>query len=364
MTTGATATARLRRWARTFAWPVRIAIIVVVVGLVAWRVDVGQLRAAFALHSWGMLSLAIVANFTSVVMTGVAWKGVVDRLPHVVRPTRFIDLLSPLMVGFLFNTILAARVGELVKVMLLRRRLARRGMSLRLTVLLGSVVTVNLITTIAWVAIVAVIGSVLPLPRAVWWATMGVGVACLAVVGVALVRRPKSHLPHWLSSRGETLWGRARRGFSRLYAAVHESHLALRSPRHTAILAVGSVGTWLCQWAGIYCTLRAFGLEFVGWGGAGLLLVTVTLAQIFPVLPGNLVIFQTAAVLPLTTTYGVGGPTAIAFSIVLQFTEFAVGVALGFCFLLLEGVGFSELRRQVEAEEAAGDLGVDTLGGV
>ena len=95
-------------------------------------------------------------------------------------------------------------------------------------------------------------------------------------------------------------------------------------------LVVGaSLLCWVSQWAGIYFTLIAFGLEEVGWGGAGLLLVTITLAQAFPVLPGNLLVFQAAAVVPLTASYGVGAAEAIAFSVVLQATEAVVGVAVG-----------------------------------
>ena len=118
-------------------------------------------------------------------------------------------------------------------------------------------------------------------------------------------------------------------------------------------VAIPSLGTWIAQWAGIYATLGAFGLGYVGWGGAGLLLVTITLAQSFPILPGNLVVFQAAAVVPLTASYGVSAADALAFSIVLQATEMAVGVAVGFIFLLFEGVSFKQLRREAEQEEEA-----------
>ena len=37
-------------------------------------------------------------------------------------------------------------------------------------------------------------------------------------------------------------------------------------------VAIPSLGTWIAQWAGIYATLGAFGLGYVGWGGAGLLM--------------------------------------------------------------------------------------------
>ena len=359
MSTRVVARARARR----VLWPAaRIAVVVLVAALVAWRVDWASVREAFRLERWGFVLLAVSANFASVVFKGVAWKGVIDGLPTLQRRVRVRDLLSPLLVGFLFNTVLAARVGEIVKVLLARRRLTRRGESVRSTVLLGTVVAENLVSTIAWVAFVFVIGTFLPLPSYAWITATVLGAGALAVVVVALLRSPGQQLPPWLDTG--PLWARATRAVARLWGAVRESHLGLRDPRQMGIVAVPSLMTWLAQWAGIYCTLLAFGLGEVGWGGAGLLLVTVTLAQIFPVLPGNLVVFQAAAVVPLTASYGVGAADAIAFSIVLQGTEVIVGVAIGFLFLLVEGVSFRDLRREAEAEtHMATDAPVDTLGG-
>jgi uncharacterized membrane protein YbhN (UPF0104 family) len=334
---------------RRMAWPAaKLATILVVAGLVAWRVDWGGVSEAFRLERWAFVVLAVSANFASVVFKGWAWKGVVDGLPALRRRTRLRDLLSPLFVGFLFNTVLAARVGEIVKVLLARRRMARRGEAVRTTVLLGTVVAENLVSTITWVAFVFAIGLFLPLPSYAWVTATVLGGVALAILVVALLSSPGRQLPPWLDTG--PLWARATRAIARLWGAVRESHLGLRSPRQMSFVAVPSVLTWLAQWAGIYCTLLAFGLDRVGWDGAGLLLVTVTLAQTFPVLPGNLVIFQAAAVLPLTASYGVPTADAIAFSIVLQATEVIVGVAIGFIFLLLEGVGFRELRREAELE--------------
>jgi hypothetical protein len=297
-----------------------------------------------------------------VVFKGIAWKGVVDALPAVRSRTRLRDLMSPLFVGFLFNTVLAARVGEIVKVLLVRRHLARRGeRRVGSTTLLGSVLAENLVSTITWVVLVFCIGAALPLPRYAWLATIVLGAGCLAIVVVALLSSPGRQVPPWLNTG--PLWARATRAVQRLWGAVRESHLGLRRPETMARVSAASFATWLAQWAGIYCTLRAFGLDQVGWGGAGLLLVTVTLAQTFPVLPGNLVVFQAAAVVPLTASYGVAAPDAIAFSIVLQATEAAVGVAIGFVCLLVEGVGFRQLRREAEEEEREGREAVDTLGG-
>jgi len=300
--------------------------------------------------SLGMLAfIPWLSIFVSVLLKGMAWKGVVDGLPGLKKKTRYIDLLSPLMVGFLFNTILAARVGEIAKVLLARRRLAKRGEDVSTTVLLGTVVVENIVTTIAWVVLVILIGLFLPLPSYAWIITAVLGVICLVIVVVALLQNPNRQVPPWLSTG--SIWRRVTRAFQRLWGAVHESHASLRDPQQMLRVAVPSFGTWLAQWAGIYATLGAFGLGYVGWGGAGLLLVTITLAQSFPILPGNLVVFQAAAVVPLTASYGVSAADALAFSIVLQATEMAVGVVIGFIFLLFEGVSFKQLRREAEEEE-------------
>ncbi len=334
----------------TWGWhAIRVVVILLVILLMIWRVDWGSILSAFRLDNIWLLVLAVMANFISVLLKGLAWKGVVDGLPTLKKKTRYMDLLGPLMVGFLFNSILAARVGEIAKVLLAKRRLARRGEDLSPTVLLGTVVVENIITTVAWVFLVILIGLFLPLPSYAWIITAVLGVICLVVLLVALFQRPQTQVPDWLNTG--SLWRRAVRAVRRLWAAVHESHVGLRDPAQMASVAVPSMGTWLAQWAGIYFALGAFGLGYVGWGGAGLLLVTITLAQLFPILPGNLVVFQAAAIVPLTASYGVSAADALAFAIVLQGTEMVVGVAVGFIFLLFEGVSFKQLRAEAEEQE-------------
>ncbi|MGD9695122.1 MAG: lysylphosphatidylglycerol synthase transmembrane domain-containing protein [Thermoleophilia bacterium] len=365
MTTSQTASPR-PSLARRLAWPAARVLLIAAVGAVAvWKLDLSHIRDAFQIDSWVFLAAAVLANFASVGFKGLAWKGVVDALPGLGRRTPYRNILSPLFIGFLFNTVLAARVGEIAKVLLLRRRMERLGERPPTTTLLGTVVAENLVSTITWVGLVVVIGLFLPLPSYAWVASIGLGVACLVVVLVALLSSPQRHMPPWLNTG--PLWARATRALSRLWGAVRESHVGLREPRHMSLVVGASLATWIAQWAGIYFTLRAFGLERVGWGGAGLLLVTVTLAQAFPVLPGNLLVFQAAAVVPLTASYSVGAAEALAFSVVLQATEAIVGVAVGFLFLVAEGVGFGQLRRQAEEEERGGApherAMVDTLAG-
>jgi uncharacterized membrane protein YbhN (UPF0104 family) len=353
--------ATMRRIIRRIGWPLRIVLLGGAAALVMWKVDMGALRAALHPQSWAFILAAIGANAASVVFKGLAWKGVVDGLPAIRARTRLRDLLSPLFVGFLFNTVLAARLGEIVRVLLARRRLAARGENVGNTMLLGSVVVENLVSTIAWVGVVVTIGLFLPLSRSVWITTLTVGFVCLAIVLVALFRSPGRHMPPWMSTG--PLWVRATRAFARLWGAIRESHLGLRNPRQFAAVVLPSIASWVAQLVGIYCALRAFGLDEVGWSGAGLLLVTVTVAQIFPVLPGNVGVFQAAVVVPLTHTFPLSSATCLAFAVGLQATEVVVGVALGFVFLMIEGISFRQLRAEAEAESQSTSHTADTLAG-
>ena len=334
-----------RRW---LVHLIRIVIVAAVAAVVIWRVNWSSARLFVHPSSWGYLLLAIVANFISVGFKGVVWKEIIDGLPGLRQRTRYRDLMPPVFIGFLFNTVLAARLGELVKVALARRRLVARGEDISATALLGTIVAENLIGTLMWVVLVIGIGMFLPLPLYAWIASLAIGAVAALIVGYAMLTATGHQPLPWLSHG--SWFAKAVRAASRLWGAVRESHLVLRSPSRFAMVGGASLFTWFAQWAGIYCTLQAFGLGYVGWGGAGLLLVTITLAQAFPLLPGNLVIFQAAAVVPLTATYGVPASQAIAFSIVLQFTEIIVGVVTGFIFLLFEGVSFGQLRREAEAE--------------
>jgi len=328
----------------------RFGVVAAVIAIVAWRVDWSTMRLFFHPTSWVFLLLAVVANFVSVGGKLFAWKGVVDGLPQLRRRTRAGDFVRPVFIGFLFNTVLAARLGELVKVALLRRHMVGRGEEISMVALLGTIVVENLVGTLAWVLVVVGIGLFLPLPAYAWGASLAIGIVTAGVIAIAMATATGHQPLPWL--REGSLIAKGIRAVIRLWGAVRESHIALRSPRQASVVGGASLGTWFAQWAGIDFALHAFGIGYVGWGGAGLLLVTITLAQAFPLLPGNLVVFQAAAVLPLTTSYGVPTSQAIAFAVVLQFTEVLVGVVTGFICLLIEGVSFGQLRREAEADAA------------
>ena len=83
---------------------------------------------------------------------------------------------------------------------------------------------------------------------------------------------------------------------------------------------------------------------------AGLVLVLINVATIFPLWPGNFGLVQIAVALPLVR-YGVAYPHGVAFGIGLQAIEASVGVGVGLIFLTREGMSYATLRDMDEASE-------------
>ena len=116
--------------------------------------------------------------------------------------------------------------------------------------------------------------------------------------------------------------------------------------RHPRLLAWGlftAALSWVAQIVGIHWALHAYGID-TGIGVAGLVFLASTLVGLFPIVPGNIVVFQGATVAALTFATNVSAEQAFTFSIGLQLIEALLSVGLGFFFLSYEGLSLGELR--------------------
>jgi len=100
----------------------------------------------------------------------------------------------------------------------------------------------------------------------------------------------------------------------------------------------------------VYTVMLAFSID-APLPAAGLVLLLMNVATIFPLWPGNIGLLQAAVALPLRQ-YGVAYGTGFAFGLVLQAVEMSVGVGVGLVFLAREGLSLGSLRRIEEAQES------------
>ena len=96
--------------------------------------------------------------------------------------------------------------------------------------------------------------------------------------------------------------------------------------------------------------MEAFNLD-LPLPAAGLVLVLMNVAIIFPLWPGNIGLLQAAVALPLVQ-YGVPYGTGFAYGLVLQAVEMSVGVGVGLIFLAREGLSLASLKTMEEQQAA------------
>jgi hypothetical protein len=97
--------------------------------------------------------------------------------------------------------------------------------------------------------------------------------------------------------------------------------------------------------------MRAFGIH-EPLPAAGLVLVLMNVATLFPLWPGNIGLVQAAVALPLFQYYGVAKANGIAFGFGLQAIEASVGVGVGLIFLAREGLSFAMLKVMPDMAQA------------
>jgi uncharacterized membrane protein YbhN (UPF0104 family) len=259
-------------------------------------------------------------------------------------------VFSAFSVGLFANAVLPGRIGELARVAVLNRKVpGRRGLW---ATLVGTVFAHRVFDLVPVVLLVLYVLLTAKIPD---WAitsllaALGLG-AGLLTFAVAAARRGDRHRVS-LESLGaaKRLWTMARHGLGVLHAPV---------PAALAILF--QCAGWTCQLLAVWTAMRAFDIHSP-LPAAGLVLLLMNVATIFPLWPGNVGLVQAAVALP-RVQYGVANPRGIAYGFGLQAIEASVGVGVGLLFLAREGLSFAMLRvmpdasqAEVPAEESGGE---------
>jgi uncharacterized membrane protein YbhN (UPF0104 family) len=307
-------------WLRAAAGAAALAAGAVVVGR---RIDFAALSAAHI--AWGWLAASLLLNLASILGKAVVWKITLEALPEG-RRTRYAHVVPALFIGFLLNTVLFARVGEVARVAVLARRTRLAGRPIPARAVAGTVIAEQLLVGAALAITVLGLLVTCDLPPI----ATRLAIALIAIIAVAAVL---------LKVLARSARGRLRK----LVDGVVDGHTVLTRPGAvTAAVAAGTV-SWVAQIAGIWAALVAFGIH-AGLTGAALVFVATTIVQLFPFWPGNVGMFQLGVYAPLVQLCAVPGSTAIAFGVGLQVVEALLGVGLGLVFLAREGLTFGGAR--------------------
>jgi glycosyltransferase 2 family protein len=321
-------------WRLTLVLP----FLAVAVALLVWRgPDWNLVADAFRFVTWNWIVAAIGLNLLSVLARALAWNRVIEQALPPPRP-RFRYVFSAFCVGLFANAVLPGRIGELARVAVLtRRQQDRRGAG---ATLVGTVVAHRVFDLFP---VLLLIGYVLATAKIPAWAltslvvflALGFGLFAFALAGAR--RRQRSVLEEPGQIRRLVMLARYGLG-------------VMRAPSAAATAAFLQCVGWFCQLLAVLATMRAFGID-APLPAAGLVLLLMNLAMLFPLWPANIGLVQAAVALPLVS-YGVPYAKGFAFGIGLQAVELSVGVGIGFLFLAREGLSYAMLKRMPRADEA------------
>ena len=324
------------RWLHGF---LVLCLLAVTVLMLWWRgPDWNVVYHAFDFVNWAWIFFALGLNLASVLARSIAWRLTIVQALEPPDPP-FPRVFSAFSIGLLGNAALPGRIGELARVAVLRRRLPHgHGTS---AALVGTVFAHRLFDLFPALLLVGYVLTTARIPH--WAVTSLVIAACIGATlfAAAMITAHRGHRPT-LDGLGPV---------RRLLAMARQGLSVLREPLPAAGAILFQCLGWFLQLLAVYVAMRAFDIH-APLAAAGLVLLLMNVATIFPLWPGNIGLLQAAVALPLVQ-YGVAYSTGFAYGLVLQVVEMSVGVGVGLIFLAREGMSFATLRAMPQLEEAA-----------
>ena len=298
----------------------------------------GGVADAFAAVEWRWVAAAVGLNLLSVLVRALAWRTVIVQAFEKPHPS-FMLVFSAFSVGLFANAILPGRIGELARVAVLNRRMRLSGAWARL---LGTVFAHRVFDLVAVIGLIVYVMLTAHIPD--WAVTSLIAVVVVGIVlfTVAVMGARDDHYAGFEEGLGAV---------RKVVRLARYGLGVMRRPAAAALALLFQLLGWTCQLFAVYTAMRAFGIH-EPLPAAGLVLVLMNVATIFPLWPGNVGLVQAAVALPLFTYYGVAKANGIAFGFGLQIIEASVGISVGLLFLAREGLSVAMLRVMPDMAQA------------
>ena len=314
-----------------------VGIVVSVIAL-AWTFSQVELARTIDVLSGvepGWILAMLVFQVADVLLRGFRWQ----RLLHPIKAIAYLRVLEYLLIGYLANNILPARLGELV-----RSHYAGEREGFSRATALGTVVVERVVDIAVVVSIASVAIFVLHIRGLVASAVL-IGLSLTGLLAVALAFGIAAHrLPG--ADRIRTLAERFPR-FAELARRLRGGLAVIRSPRVLAECVVISLAAWGMTVLAVLCAAQSLGLELTT-AQASLLAAGTALAAAIPAGPSNLGTYDLAAV-EILAAFGVDRSQGLAVALIAHSSVVVITSLGGAVSLLRVGWARTPVRGDVTA---------------
>jgi uncharacterized protein (TIRG00374 family) len=289
----------------------------------------GELRQA----NLPILGAAIAISVVSTVVRAFRWGAMLGNKPTV----RLRYLYTSMMIGYLANNVLPARMGELVRIYVLQRKTGVGKSTSAATVVLE-----RLLDALLLLGLLALLAPLVALPDVIRGASPVVLGGFLGVVGLVVVlafwgepaARRVAHLVQPLSRKA------ARRLQDMLHRFVGGLE-AIRRPRQAVVVLALTAWVWAGDACSFWLVMDALHLE-LPWLAALFVLGVVSLSFLIPAAPGAVGTYEFFAVAAVGP-FHLPGSQALGLALVLHAAAYLVATGMGLVSLWVEGLSFRKL---------------------
>jgi len=293
---------------------VSTAIPLVLIAIFARNVDWGEAFATIRSSDPLLVAVALVVYYLSFPVRAIRWARLLRESGAVIS---WIELLRILMLGWFVNCLVPAKLGDLYRSFLVKRRF---GVSLSRTV--GVVVAERMLDIVVVFGLLVVGGyvafgrSVLPDLRIVY--ATGAGLALLIGVGLVGIYAVAPKVARFFPDEMRRIGRLFREG-------------VLHSLRALPVAGALTILVWALEAARLYFVLAALGVH-IPESGVVFVAVATSLLTTVPLTPAGFGFVEIAMVYVLTEGFGLGQSTAVAVAVldraVSVFSVIVVGAVI------------------------------------
>jgi glycosyltransferase 2 family protein len=319
--------------------------------------DWGKVWSALVGASYWALLPALGLYFAGVLVRAFRWR---ILLRPIVPDIGLSSTFKIVVIGYMANNVLPARIGELVRAYALSRRTGVRKTSTLATIFVERVF--DGLTMIAFAA--AVLFFVLVFDRGMLSTGNRLGTLLTsfdvllivgsllflgALVAFILIASSRSRAEKAIAFVVRLMPGRLRERGERLAASFVDGLGSLRSGMTMFVVFLLSILAWVLE-TGMYYVLGRWGFELLGSDGDTLpfyayMLATsfANLSTLIPQAPGYVGVFDAVAQVVLASAFGVDSEAATSFVLVLHIALLLPVTVLGFFYLARESLTWKDL---------------------
>ena len=294
-----------------------------------------QVAAAFGHINPAIFALALLPWLVAIGSKVFRWR-LLYHPDEALAP--YPRLTAALLIGYLFNTVLPLRTGEVVRATVLR---ATVGLPVART--LSTILVEKVLDTMALIVILVGILPFIDLPAAFRGPAVG---AAVAFSGLFVVVLAAALLPNVARAVRDRLLGllplRLRPAVVSLSDQVLDGLVPLRSRAVAPGLVAWTVISWAANLLSTYLCLGSFGL-WLQWTAPALLVDATNLMMTVPSAPGYVGVYHATAKESLRV-FGVDPDTALAFATFFHAFGFLPLALAGLIAMVREGLSWGSVQ--------------------